>query len=381
MQSFVRVDHEFDEDTFGYLQFYGNFENTDEKLYLEYKSVSPTLEGQLTFEPTESHEVTVGGSVEWSYFKDYGSVPDYIVLPDAPFNDCSSGLFIIDTWKLSDRLTFESQLRGDYFSRVREHFDWAGRATAMYAVDSQQDHVVRASFAKAYRVPNVSLRELLMQRGPLPSPPNLPGSYAFELRGDSDLRNEHVYSYELGYRGQLTDRLKVNLDAYYRTYRNLIGMKAVDATRRILADDVHAQAWGAEAQAAYETKDMSLSLWYCYNGFATDRTYNQDVRGYLPARHKLGATARVFLPDDWTVNANYRYTSETPGDSVTLSSVDSSSRLDLTLAKLLPKWNAELLFGVADVLNDSASVASGISSQGGNPIPGRTVFVRFQWRR
>ena len=109
-----------------------------------------------------------------------------------------------------------------------------------------------------------------------------------------------------------------------------------------------------------------------------DRKYLQNIRGYEPATHKVGTTCRVSLPKHWTLNANYRITGSTPGDSIDMPDVDGSSRLDLTVSKEFPKLHSEFLFGVQDLLNEGNNPAPGINSFGGNDTPGRTFFARYQ---
>ena len=53
----------------------------------------------------------------------------------------------------------------------------------------------------------------------------------------------------------------------------------------------------------------------------------------LPARNKVGATARLFLNDDWTLNCNYRWSDVTPAEPKPTSSTrranDTASAVDM----------------------------------------------------
>lgn len=79
---FVRLDRQFDEDTAGYLQWSGHFENTNDVTGSTYRSARNDLEAQLTFRPSRRHKTTVGGNVRWDQLDDRGFLDQYIVLPD-----------------------------------------------------------------------------------------------------------------------------------------------------------------------------------------------------------------------------------------------------------------------------------------------------------
>ncbi len=379
---FVRLDREFDNGAAGYVQWSGQFEDTDDVTGSTYRSARNDLEAQYSFHPSEKHLITVGGNFRSEYLDSRGFIPQYIVYPDNPFLEFSSGAFLVDRWKVTDRLTLEGQIRVDYASPMHDRFDWAGRGTALYALDEAKRHVLRASIARAFRSPGLDLREMLQRRGPLPSPPFPPDSFAVNLSGNPDLRNEQSWSYELGYTGQLTDRLSLRLDGYFQEYRHLVGTTwpGPGSFEYDMGDLGSADAWGGEAELAWKAKWLRLSAWYACNASSVEYTGRQDNRGYRPAPHKIGATGRISLPDDWTINLLYRFTSVTPGDPIGLGDVNSTSRLDIAVTKALPKLHSEFQVGVSDMLNDGWNLAPGVPGIGGNELPGRTFFIRYQAR-
>ena len=373
---FVRLDREFDNGAAGYVQWSGQFEDTDDVTGSTYSSARNDLEAQYSFHPSEKHLITVGGNFRSEYLDDRGFVPQYIVYPDNPFLEFSSGAFLVDRWQVTDRLTLEGQVRVDYSSPMHDRFDWAGRGTALYALDDAKRHVLRASVARAFRSPGLDLREMIHRRGPLPFPPY----FAVNLNANPDLRNEQSWAYELGYTGQLTDRLSLRLDGYFQEYRHLIGTTRPGPFTYGIGDLNSAGAWGGEAELAWKSKWLRLSAWYAYNASSVEYHGQQDIRSYRPAPHKIGATGRVSLPDDWTINLLYRFTSVTPGDPISLDNVNSTSRLDIAVTKALPKLHSEFQVGVSDVLNDGWNLAPGVPAVGGNELPGRTFFIRYQVR-
>jgi len=379
---FVRLDRKFDNGATGYVQWSGQFEDADDVTNSRYLSARNDLEAQYSFHPSEKHQITIGGNFRSEYVDDSGSIPQYSIFPDNPFLEFYSGAFLVDRWKVTDRLTLEGQIRVDYSSPMHDRFDWAGRGTALYALDEAKRHVLRASIARSFRSPAMDLREFESHRGLLPSPPFPPDSYAVNLAGNPDLRNEKSWSYELGYTGQLTKKLSLRVDGYFQKYHHLIGVAwpAPGSFVYNMDDRNSASAWGGEAELAWKAKWLRLSAWYAYNASSVEYKGRQDIRSYLPAPHKIGATGRISLPDDWTINVLYRFTSVTPDNPIGGSDVNSTSRLDIAVTKALPKLHSELQIGVSDVLDDGWNLAPGVPRNGGNELPGRTFFIRYQAR-
>ncbi len=377
---FVRLDREFDNGAAGYVQWAGQFEGIDEATLSNHRSVRSDLEAQYSFRPSEKHQVTVGGNFRSEYLDSGGFLAQHIVFPDNPFLEFSSGMFLVDRWQVTDRLLLEGQIRVDYASPMHNRFDWAGRGTALYAVDEAKRHVLRASIARSFRSPGLALRELTMQRQLLPSPPFPPNTYGMNMGGNPNLRNEQSWSYELGYTGQLTDRLSLRVDGYFQKYRHLVGVITPEPGSFVYSMDDRnsAKAWGGEIELAWKAKCLQLSAWYAYNASSVEYSGRQDIRSYRPAPHKLGLTGRISLPDDWTINALYRFTGKAPGDPIDIDDVSSTSRLDIAVTKALPKLHSEFQIGVSDVFSDGWNLAPGAFSTGGNELPGRTFFIRYQ---
>jgi len=376
---FARIDHTFDDGASGYVQWFGNFDRTRELQLCEYWASENDLEAQLNFDPIKDHNVTVGGNVRWTHIDTKVRDPQAIQFPDEPFDEYSGGLFAIDRWQATRRLTIEGQLRGDYYSGTGP--DWSGRMSALYALDSRHRHVLRASAAKAFRAPLIDLRESEVHRLLLPSPPFPPDTYWLNAYGTPDLDNEQTWSVELGYSGAVTDSLTWRVDGYHQWYTDLVGAATVVSgppDTVIFGNNAEARAWGAETELAIDVESCRLSLWYAYNDVTVDWN-GHDIRSLLPAAHKVGLTGRFFLPDDWAFNANWRYTSTTPGDAFWTADTPESYRLDLTLAKKLSDVNGEVMVGVTDVLDEGATPSVGYSGSPGHDTPGRTVFARVQF--
>jgi outer membrane receptor protein involved in Fe transport len=202
------------------------------------------------------------------------------------------------------------------------------------------------------------------------------------VRGTDGLGNEGAWAFELGYTGKLTDQLTLRADGYYQRYTHLIGTRTVaELPLELVFDDTgEATGYGAEVELVWKPQPQgaTVSAWYAYHRLDVDRNGQDDVRSFLPARHKVGVIARVPLPDDWTVNAMYRWTDVTKMSHDAIDDVGPTHRFDLALSKSFPKVGAELSIGVLDVLDEGHSPGAGFTPALGHDVPGRTVFGRVQ---
>ncbi len=382
VRSYTKLEHEFDNGNTGYLQWFGNYANSDVETLMKWNWMQNDIEGQLNFTAADVHNVTIGGNVRFIRLDTNTKMEtsqqlNYI---GSPFDEQFAGAFLIDRWTLSDRLTLEGQIRTDYYSETQT--DWANRLTALYAMDKQKDHIFRLSFAKAFRTPFVSPRKVWTSRVPLPSPPYPAGLYAFNVRPSDDLENEEIYSLEAGYTAKLAKNLTLRADTYYQRFEKLIGYTKtyVGSIPYHKADNIDgADSWGAELELALQGKIGKLSAWYAYNDFQEDVS-QQGVRAYLPAKHKVGLTGRLFLSDGWTFNTNYKYmsTNRTLGLDTTILDAGPSHHIDLGLAKQFAKGNGEFMIGVSDMLNKTNGPYFGLGQLSAHEVPGRMLFARLQ---
>jgi iron complex outermembrane receptor protein len=369
---FVRMDHQFDKDTSAYIQWYGNYRDahcrvvTDRTTYLV-----NDLETQINFKPAENHTASVGGNVRWNRFSahNYSSSNEFIFDRDT-YDEYWAGIFLIDRWAVTERLTLEGQLRLDHYSATTT--DWSTRLTALYALDDKQDHILRASFARAFRSPNVGFRRTSC-------------SYLSNLytnpATDTDIDNEGTYSFEAGYAGHLTDALSLNIDTYYQRMERLIGytMTAVGPVTQTTFKNINgANSYGAETSLTWQHKAGKITAWYAYNVLATDE-FGQNLRAARPAQHKAGLTGRWYVDKDWTFNANYVFQNGIRLYTIVEKDLASCHRLDLTLSRKFSNGRGEFMVGVSDVLNETADPVWDDGCFTALETPGRMFFGRLQF--
>ena len=382
IRSYTKLEHEFNNGSTGYLQWFGNFANSKRPTLMKWNWMQNDIEGQLNFKVRKVHKVTIGGNVRFIKLNIERQDPLHLMYSGEPFNELFAGAFLIDHWALSDRLALEGQIRTDYYSETQT--DWATRLAALYSMDKQKNHILRFSFAKAFRTPFISPRKVSTSRVPLPSPPYPAGLYAFNVVLADGLDNEETYSLELGYTGKFTRNLKLRADVYYQRYDKLVGYTKtyVGTIPYHKAGNIDgADAWGSELELILEGKRGKLSAWYAYNDFQGDVS-QQGVRAYIPAQHKVGLTGRLFLPGGWTFNTNYKFTNSTRTLDLDTTILDtgSSHRLDLTVAKQFSNGHGEVMIGVSDIFNNTTGPHFALGGLTAHETPGRTFFIRLQLR-
>jgi outer membrane receptor protein involved in Fe transport len=207
--------------------------------------------------------------------------------------------------------------------------------------------------------------------------------YVINVTASGDLDNEETFAFEAGYTGKLTEKLTLRTDAYYQRFSKLIGYRQTTnflGQTFAMADNINgADAWGVETELVLHVKAGKLSAWYAFNGFQPDHG-DQDLRAFLPAKNKVGATGRLFLPDGWILNANYVFTDTTPGNPFTHNHVGSSNRLDLAVSKDLAKGKGQILVGVSDLLTKIYDPIRESVQFSGHKVPGRTFFMSLMLR-
>lgn len=381
LRAFARFDHEFDGGASLYFQWFGNFESSNRPSISRIDSFENDLEAQFNFSAGESHEISVGGNFRFVHIDPRRTDAQSFAFRDAPFDEYWIGLFGIDRWRVTDRVTLETQLRGDYYSATR--FDWSGRVAALFALDEKKSHILRLGAATAFRAPLPGVRESGITRGPLPTPPFPPDSFAITMLRADDLKAERIWSLEAGYNARLAEGLMFRADGYYHRYEDLIGIDLLPSPEPFVvvqpANLGGADGYGAELELSQTGQAGKLSVWYAFNDFRTDNQ-GQDTRSFFPARHKVGATGRLFLPHDFAVNLNYRYTDVTGVNKSLGESASASHRLDLALTKALGGGHGEVAVGIADVLDSSRRAIMPIGALTAHETPGRVFFLRAQVR-
>lgn len=375
VRSFVKVEHTFDDDTSGYLQWYSNFNNSMQPSLFKWLTLENDIEMQLNKE-LGSHHLSIGGNIRLAHIDTDEIAAESLVFAGSPFNETTGGIFLIDRIDVTDRLKLEGQFRGDWYSET--HRDWSTRLTARYALDQARKHNLRFSFARAFRAPYLSTRNNQTSRVYHSGL----GVHLLNVDSTNSLDNEKTWSVEAGYSSQLAEGVVLRSDAYFQQFDDLIGFEnSPILPTTFTANNIDgADSWGVETELSLKNETGQLSLWHAYNDFQANQS-DQKVRSYLPAEHKAGINGRLFLENDFCINVNYRYTTTTgvAGEN-RIFPIGMTHRLDLALSKGFSNQRGEFMIGVSDLLNETQGpnyISGGVTAY---ETPGRTFFARLQMR-
>lgn len=376
----VKLDRELDNDRKMTLQWYGAHEDVNRPSMYRFSSIDNTVEAQYELVPAENHEMTLGVVARFIQL-DVENELSTDSLTTGVSSEQWAGAFISDRWGINDRWSLESQGRVDWYSETQT--DWAARLALIHDLTGDSKHTLRLAAARSFRTPQYALRELATQRIPLPSPPAPPGLFGLNLIPAKDLKNEQIYSVELGYTGKLSDELTLRIDAYAQHYENLTGSvllpepaPAVGRNFFTVANVGDADAYGLETELAYELERLSLKAWYAFNNFEPEFV-DQRTRSFLPAKHKAGVSSIMKLTDHLSASAHYRYTDTTPSNFAPKLGI--SHRIDVVLTYEMQSLNAEFQIGVHDLLDDTDLLINDQTATGiGQQSQGRSMFFRIR---
>jgi len=375
-RAFSRIDHDFDNGSSGYVQWFGNYNVTHAKMWTDrYYTGENDIEAQLNFTLGDKHDISIGGNLRLVRVNVDATSAQSAFLNGDPLDETWGWLFLVDRFAASERLILEGQVRADRYSGTES--DWSARSSALYALDHAKEHVVRVSAAKAFRAPTAGLRKASLSRIPLGGPLYLVNY----LLPHGDLKNEETWSLEAGYTGKLSDDLKIRVDTYYQRFTHLIGAVVETTVPTITSrlDNIDgATGYGVECELSKEHEWGKISAWYAYNGLRTDQG-QQQIRSFYPAKHKVGLTSRLHLARGWTLNTNYSFNTAMKSYGNSLVDIGTSNRLDLGLAKKFAKGKGEFMMGVNDVLNKTNDPVFSAGTYAAHDLPGRTFFARMQF--
>jgi outer membrane receptor for ferrienterochelin and colicin len=378
VRPFVKIEHEFENSSSGYLQWYSNFNESRMPCLTEWTTLENDVEAQLNFRPFENHEASVGGNVRFIRISTDTHNPQDLILNGEPLNEEMAGLFLIDRWNVDEKLTLEGQVRGDWYSETQT--DYSGRFSLLRAIDKNKNHILRFSYAKAFRAPLSSLRRSSITRVPLGG-----GLFAFNVLQPGDLKNEETWSLEAGYTGKLAEDLTLRVSTYFQRLEKMIGYLSLPdglglGRALYLADNIGgADSYGAELEIEKRIGEAKISAWYAYN--EVQRDYDgQNLRAYGPANHKVGLNFRWRILEKITANLNYRYTNTTPSFVSTAPTVGQSNRFDILFAREFADGSGEIAVGVLDLLQETVGPNYAMGQITAHETPGRTFIVRLQYQ-
>jgi len=225
-----------------------------------------------------------------------------------------------------------------------EHNDYSGfeyqpNVRFLFALSSRQ--VVWSAVSRALRIPSRIEQDLSVTALFEPATPTF-----FRLLGSKDFQPERLTAYELGYRVQATERLLVDLTAFYDDYSRLLSIEpgssftettpapSHDVITLLLLNKMAATSRGAEL--AFDWRPLAswrLSGSYSYLDLdlvraddSLDASTEASVEGSSP-RHMAGLRSSLDFARGPGLDLLLRYTGSLPSQGI-----DAYTEMDLMLS-------------------------------------------------
>ena len=389
-RTFAKLETSYDDGTSAHLQWTGNFSDTSMPILAKWRTAENDLEYQINFSPWDNHQMSAGGNARLIRIRTKSSNPLQLHFERQHYDECFLGAFFIDRWDITPKWTLEAQVRGDYYSETNQEL--STRISSLHTLNEEIAQTLRFSVARAFRSPLLLLRKANITAVPIPLPPGVPDPYVFNGRHADNLKNENILSLEVGYQQRVGQEVLLKVNGFYQKLIDMIGYQSDGADplgigRNFFVTDNgtnsdngrNAQLYGAELQLEYRKDEHSISAWYAYNELQ-EHSRDQDMRAHCPAQNKAGLTWRYFIDNNWTFNTNYAYRDVTPIRfyKFLTKTTPVHHRLDLTIARKIADGHGELMFGVADLLNNTEGPHLTMGQITGYELPARTFFARLQ---
>jgi len=238
------------------------------------------------------------------------------------------------------------------------HYDWAGITALVWEIKPK--HFLRAAVQKSFRRP--TLAEEFSNSG----------SGANFVKGNDDLWNERLISYELGYRRPLGERAELNVEGFVNKHSNLIGQIGANKNNQYF-NTYDTTTYGVETAVDWKPYDWWLLRASHTYEHQTDRTELSDldlgkISVYAVPKHKVTLLNRFYLDDDTTINTQlYWYDTQltTAGDKI-----DPYPRFDIRASREFWDDTAELAVGVTNLQHHMHTEGAG------QKVP-RQIYFQF----
>ena len=274
----------------------------------------------------------------------------------------------------------ENRLRLTIGSKF-EHNDYTGfelQPSARVLWTPAEHHSLWAAISRAVRTPSRVDRDIAASVAPNPALP-----FFGRLLGNKDFDSETVLAHEVGYRIQATDRLFVDLAAFYNRYDDLLSIETgtpfLEPGRVIFPfqfdNKMKAKVYGIEIAADWRWLDWwrwrfaysHLQINLTRKRGSNDAITEPGTEGGSP-QNQVAVTSLVNLPRNFELDGVFRYVDSLPGENV-----GRYFNLDLRLGWHATK-NVELsLVGQNLLAGHHAEWSGGTKIQ-------RGIYTKATWR-
>lgn len=279
-------------------------------------------------------------------------------IPEDFANDQAS-VFIEDEIDLADNLWCTLGCRGHYNELT--HLDWAANMAMVW--EFAPKHFLRGAVARAFRRPTMWQ---MYRAGPLKY-----NGYQLEGEGNDSLENEKMISYEIGYRGQWTDTLSVNIEGYINKDEDMMALHKglLEQSQPWLPGSPWVENdWYDKWDNVYDVTTYGLETsvewqpapWWLLRAFHTytHQTRRNELTNWrtgetgiiLSPKHRVGLTNRFNLDEVTTLNTQLYWT-DTATPYLEYIPGKPFWRLDVRLARRFWNNRAEIAVGASNLLD------------------------------
>jgi len=283
-----------------------------------------------------------------------------VMSPSSRVNHLISGF-------VQDEITLHDSLKLTLGTKI-EHNDYTGievQPSARLAWTPNDHHTVWAAVSRAVRTPSRSENDIRIEYGEALGFPDV----FVSVFGNRDLDSSELWAFELGYRVNVTDRVALDLTAFYNLYDRVRTIELGDVFTQtdppadiaplFITSTGDAKTWGFEAGADFQvTSRWLLRGTYSFYDYDTTNVFVSTGVTAVP-HHMVSAQNRLTLPRDVELDTTLRYQSDIDalgiGDYVELDArLAWKPREDLELAlvgrNLLHSEHAEYDDAVSGVI-------------------------------
>jgi iron complex outermembrane receptor protein len=310
------------------------------------------FEIQHSFPIGEQHDITWGASYR------HHRITSHEIIEDDEQQDLFS-LFIQDQYEVLDDMTLTIGARFDTHPETGEHF--SPRASLVY--EPWEDHIFRASVARAFRNPSSveSFLDLSISGG------------LVTATGNDDLDAEEITSFELGYQTRFLDnRLQFKVDTFYNILDEIIEFRNINPFPVVFDYDNEGKAiaYGGEISLEYQFSEWVSG--YCNYSYQELKARDDGVQFQLnedgdviesSPRHKINAGIYAELENGLNGSIDLNFVDEVefgffnpdtiPPAQPTLRELDDYTRVDARIGYKFPGRDLETSLIIQNALDDA----------------------------
>lgn len=299
----------------------------------EYTTVD--LEANYSSSLTHRHNLIVGGGIRYVGidFKERWQDTDLFSLPGFSrtydidgANDYIANAFIQSTYQLSDKLSSVIGMKGEYFEQ-NGTFELSPQARLL--LNLNEKHSFWTGVGRAVMSPSYMDSNSVYQQTYIEWYGDTPYGYTFVTLPNEDLKNESVWTAELGYRFMASEEFELDTTVFYSKYDNIRGNDCFNSLVYegyehlwfcFTSDDYSAVTSGLELAGHLKVFE-NLSLYGSYSYLRVDADWEKGTFSNggnesslsLPSQHLASVQALWNITDsiEWDFVLRYNHTTYT----------------------------------------------------------------------